>query len=197
MLDLRGRRAKSPFAFATAHPRARAASIRIARRLRLAGHNTIGLIPAGRCSVSPVAALVAGALVELCGTRVAMVDLRTAQGSRVIPEGRSRKNNDGGRSERLVWVAEKLAAIGPTRDLRAGESIASLAAILARCRDRFAHTLVDLGGLWATGELPAAIALIDAAVVVVRIRQTRERDLLQLGPALAGGRIAGAICIRR
>jgi hypothetical protein len=49
---------------------------------------------------------------------------------------------------------------------------------------RFAHLLVDLGGLERSGDQPAAIDLLDGIAIVARAGVTRDNDLLRLARLL-------------
>lgn len=166
---------------------------RIARRVHLRGHHSIGFIPADdHTAVPPLLIHLGRALTQLTGATVAIVDANVRYpglAELAAPDGAAH----GVFSTR--WLRGSLALLAPPRVERAGEVMPQLTGVLTAGADLFAHILVDLTGFDLLGEHAAAAAAVDAISIVGRAHHTREMDLRQLAEQMPPDRFLGVVLV--
>jgi hypothetical protein len=171
-------------------PSVRSEAIRVARRLQASGARAIGFVPADReVAVAPILVQIGGALCDLTGATIAVVD------ANVRYPGLHSLVGDGA-TDRIFatrWLASSLALLTPARVERAGEVVPALARLLLEGADLFAHILCDLTGFELIGEHASAAACMDGVVLVGRAHRSHEDDLRALARLMPADRFLGVL----
>jgi hypothetical protein len=166
--------------------------VRIARRLRAAGHKVIGLIPTDpSVAVPPVAIRLGLAFVDLSGATVAYVDANVhlpaipdASGARDVP----------GSVFATRWLSDSLALLSPNHPEAVGQVGPQLERALFDGSEIFEHVLVDLTGFDRLGE-EGCIEQMDSVILIARAGKTREQDLLPRRSQLPRNQFLGVLLV--
>jgi hypothetical protein len=173
-------------------PRVAAECIRIARRLRAAGHKVIGLVPADPwVAVPPVAIRLGIAFVELSGATVAYVDANVHLPA--VPDAAGQRDPAGSVFS-TRWLTGSLALLSPHQREAVGQVGPQLERALFDGSELFEHVLVDLTGFDRLGE-EGCVEQMDAVLLLARAGKTREQDLLRRTALLPRDRFLGVLLL--
>ena len=170
-----------------------AAVVRIARKLVSTDSRVIGLAPADdRVAVPPVAVRLAFGLTALGVAPVSVIDANTrfpAFAELVPPHA----HNEGNYFR--VVIDKNLWLLTPALEVRQGQEIPSLKAVLDTCLLEASMLLVDLTGYRQLGEHLKAYDLMDGILMLAASGRTREGAIKRSSDEVPQARQLGVLLV--